>query len=166
MKWVLGRFWPLLFFLSAGGAGSWGTADATYETETLLGWFPDAVFVHLAVFALEAPLFVERVELRLEAVRSFGGGFEDGGIGEVLRHLLLIPALAAKDQPVGRSVNDEEDEGFTIVTGRGKKVRATEINVKEKAKIPIHGNSVKASFAWAELEQYFVRLKASGVIAV
>lgn len=58
--------------------------------------------------------------------------------------------------------NFDEDDDFVIETGKGQKIRANEIFVKEIVLIDSLGKSVKCKKAWENLEAFYNRLKNSG----
>ncbi len=61
-------------------------------------------------------------------------------------------------------ISDDEDQGFSIVTGSGKRLTADEIRISDKVKLAPHGNSVFRSSARDALEQYLVDLNDSGML--
>jgi hypothetical protein len=61
-------------------------------------------------------------------------------------------------------IADDEDKGFTIVTGNGKRLTADEIRISDKVKLAPHGNSVFRSNTCEALEQYLSDLKESGML--
>lgn len=61
-------------------------------------------------------------------------------------------------------IADDEDQGFSIVTGNGKRLTADEIHISDKVMLPPHGNSVFRSGAREALEQYLVDLKETGML--
>ncbi|MBT5269670.1 MAG: hypothetical protein HOL70_09530 [Candidatus Marinimicrobia bacterium] len=61
-------------------------------------------------------------------------------------------------------IADDEDQGFSIVTGNGKRLTADEIRISDRVKLSTHGNSVFRSSARNALEKYLSDLKASGML--
>lgn len=61
-------------------------------------------------------------------------------------------------------VADDEDQGFSIVTGSGKRLTADEIRISDKVKLSAHGNSVFRSDAWTSLEKYLDDLDELGML--
>ncbi|MDI6797861.1 MAG: hypothetical protein QMD09_13000, partial [Desulfatibacillaceae bacterium] len=49
------------------------------------------------------------------------------------------------EKTAGMLIADDEDKGFTIVTGNGKRLTADEIRISDKVKLDPHGNSVSRS---------------------
>jgi hypothetical protein len=61
-------------------------------------------------------------------------------------------------------IADDEDQGFSIVTGNGKRLTADEIRISDKVMLAPHGTSVFRSSARDALEQYLSDLKESGML--
>ena len=68
------------------------------------------------------------------------------------------------DKTASMLINDDEDQGFSIVTGSGKKLTADEIRISDKVKLSPHGNSVFRSDAKKALITYLADLKESGML--
>lgn len=65
---------------------------------------------------------------------------------------------------IARSVIEDEDEGFKIVTGSGKELTRQSLRVRKRVTLPVHGSSVFRSSAFQELENYFRELESSGML--
>lgn len=63
-----------------------------------------------------------------------------------------------------RLLDDDEAEGFTIVTGDDKRLTADEVRINQKVSLPAHGNSVSRHEAWSSLAGYLEDLKVSGTL--
>lgn len=66
------------------------------------------------------------------------------------------------EQAAGRVVDEAEDEGFIIVTGKGKKVTAREVRLSTRKEVRVYGNSIGVADAWEKLEEYFTELACGG----
>lgn len=61
-------------------------------------------------------------------------------------------------------IEDDEDQGFTIVTGNDKLVKADEIRISDRVMLDPYGNSVFRSCARTALEKYMADLNGSGML--
>ncbi len=68
------------------------------------------------------------------------------------------------DRTANMLISDDEDQGFTIITGNGKKLTADEIRISDKVKLSPYGNSVFRSDVRDALEQYLSDLNDSGML--
>lgn len=68
------------------------------------------------------------------------------------------------EKTAGMLIADDEDQGFSIITGSGKRLTADEIRISDKVMLAPHGNSVFRSSARDALEQYLSDLKESGML--
>lgn len=68
------------------------------------------------------------------------------------------------EKTASKLIADDEDQGFTIVTGNGKKLTADAIRINEKVVLPAHGNSVSRTEAWSALADFLEDLKQSGTL--
>ena len=68
------------------------------------------------------------------------------------------------DKTASMLINDDEDQGFSIITGSGKKLTADEIRISDKFKLSPHGNSVFRADAKEALITYLADLKESGML--
>lgn len=68
------------------------------------------------------------------------------------------------ERTAGMLISDDEDQGFSIITGSGKRLTADEIRISDKVKLSSHGNSVFRSSARDALEQYLLDLENAGML--
>jgi hypothetical protein len=59
---------------------------------------------------------------------------------------------------------DDDDEGFSIRTAGGQRIKGSDISLTKIVKIQKHGKSVFCSDAWRELETYYYELRADGLL--
>lgn len=59
---------------------------------------------------------------------------------------------------------DEDNDGFTIITGRGNKITASEIRIAETKKIKTLGKSICKVDARVQMHAYYEELKNTGVL--
>jgi len=78
-----------------------------------------------------------------------------------------------KDKALGRQrvetlatrlIEDGEDEGFTIVTMEGEKIKGSDISLRKTVCLPKYGKSVFCGDAWRALEEYYYELQAGGLL--
>lgn len=67
-------------------------------------------------------------------------------------------------ESMATKIVDENDDGFTIETRTGVKIRHDEIAVRKTVSLPRHGKSVWRDDAWKALKQYYNELKSSGTL--
>lgn len=67
------------------------------------------------------------------------------------------------ERTAGMLIADDED-GFSIITGNGKRLTANEIRISDKVMLTSHGNSVFRVSACDALEKYLEDLKDSGML--
>ena len=79
--------------------------------------------------------------------------FDSRKKGEICKKKL--EALAEK------SINEE---GFTIITRKDKKMTYDEIRISTKAILAVEGSSVSKEAAWNDMEAYFKKLKSTGML--
>ena len=79
-------------------------------TGSALRRLPNAVVVHHPFAGLEAPGLIEGLRRLTDHLPGLVRGLEDGVVGEVLGHLLLVPAFAHQDQSVRSSVIMQEHQ--------------------------------------------------------
>jgi len=63
-----------------------------------------------------------------------------------------------------RLLDDDEAEGFSIITNEDKKLTADQIRINQKVSLPAHGNSVSRHEAWSSLAGYLEDLKVTGTL--
>jgi hypothetical protein len=71
---------------------------------------------------------------------------------------------AAAKSFLGAPTEGDDDAGFTIVTGSGKRLTAAEIRVSDSRDFNPYGNSIFRIDAFEALLSYYEELEASGVL--
>ncbi|MEK8086889.1 hypothetical protein WNB94_10750 [Aquabacterium sp. A3] len=61
-------------------------------------------------------------------------------------------------------ISDNEDDGFQIITGGGKKFTPNSIRINEPVSLSVFGNSVEREKAWDSLKKYLDSLHESGAL--
>lgn len=67
------------------------------------------------------------------------------------------------ESAANKLINDEDD-GFSIITGTGKRITSDEVRLSEKEQIKIHGKSISRADAWGKLDEYLHSLKTMGML--
>ena len=81
------------------------------------------------------------------------------GFGEHGRERLLKTAEILLNE------EEDEEEGFIIVTGRNNKITSGQIRVSERSNIRTYGKSLSYQDAWIALRDYYLKLKGTGVLS-
>ena len=68
------------------------------------------------------------------------------------------------DKTANMLIYDNEDQGFSIITGSGKRLTADEIRISDKVKLTPYGNSVFRVDVRRALSEYLADLKDSGML--
>ncbi len=61
-------------------------------------------------------------------------------------------------------VNDDDEDGFSIVTRQGSKLSADEVRISKKVVLDAYGNSISKDSARDALEEYMRELHETGVV--
>lgn len=94
---------------------------------------------------------MENLSVKLEI--SFDSRKKDGELG---RQRL--------QETANMLISDEEDQGFTIITGGDNRLTADEIRISDKVSLTPHGNSVSRQSAFEALKIYMQDLYEAGVL--
>jgi hypothetical protein len=103
-------WWALLGLVFVVGFGKRRRSRAGNVPELVLLRLPDAVVVRNALAGLEAKLVQLGFQLCCDGCPRGGHILEDLVVTEVQGHLLLVPALANEEQPMGSSVIVQKDQ--------------------------------------------------------
>ena len=87
-------------------------------------------------------------------------------------HIVLKYDSRKKEKVLGRQrIEDlahqmvqDDDEGFSIETLGGEKIRGSDISLRKSVTLPKHGKSVYCGDAWRALETYYYELKGGGLL--
>jgi len=133
------------------------TVDYTERKTTKMNLLNGFAEEFIALFAKDSNKDLQEVEemenLSVKLEISFDSRKKGGELG---RERL--------GKTAGMLIADDEDQGFTIITGGNKRLTADEIRISNKVRLAPHGNSVFRSGACDALEDYLVDLDESGML--
>lgn len=95
----------------------------------------------------------ERENLSVKIEISFDSRKRGGEVGQQ-----RLESAATK------MIQEDDGDGFSIITGGDKKLTSDEIRINQKIVLPAHGNSVSRQEAWSSLAGYLNDLKESGTL--
>ena len=67
-------------------------------------------------------------------------------------------------ETMAKQLLDDNEDGFTIMTCKGEKIKGDQIALKKSVTLPKHGKSVYCKDAWNALEEYYFELRENGVL--
>ncbi len=94
------------------------------------------------------------------------------GAENLSAHVILKYDSRRTDSTIGRQsieslasqMIEDGDDGFTIETLGGEKIKGTDITLRKTVSLPKHGKSVFCGDAWRALEQYYYELRDGGLL--